>query len=98
MIFKNLRNLRILWTYRQQQKLKSKREDDPKQKSKTFISLNAYNQAYLFALRDFSDFIIAINCLPSGFLWSSTLGPTSIGLLGAFASYCRVYYFVWKAD
>jgi hypothetical protein len=87
-----------MWTYNRQQKTKSKREDNPKYKSKNIIPLTKYNQAYLFAFRDLSDFIIAINCLPYGILWSSTLGPIAIGLLGAFASYCRVYYFVWKAD
>jgi hypothetical protein len=47
-------------------------------------------------VRDIADLIIAINYLPSGFLWSTKLVHYQIGFLGMFSATFRIHTYVWN--
>lgn len=47
-------------------------------------------------LRDCADLIIAVNYLPSGFLWSSKLHQYQVGFFGSLSAAFRIYSFVWN--
>ena len=60
-------------------------------RKKSFIPWTAVRDAMLAAVRDGSESLVAVNYLPRGFLWGSTLTKIQIGGLGVCSAFVRLY-------
>ncbi len=60
-------------------------------RKKSFIPWTVVRDAMLATLRDGSESLVAINCLPKGFLWGSTLTPIQIGGFGVCSAFLRLF-------
>lgn len=58
---------------------------------KSFIPWTAARNALLVTIRDATEFMVAFNSLPEGYLWASTLTFTQIGMLGTCSASLRLY-------
>lgn len=51
----------------------------------------AARNAMLATIRDGTEAIVAINYLPQGFLWGSTLSYIQVGIYGTCSAFLRLY-------
>jgi hypothetical protein len=59
-------------------------------RKKSFIPWTTYRNAMLAAVRDGSESLVAVNCLPRGFLWGSTLSFVQVGMFGVCSAFLRL--------
>lgn len=71
----------------QQNYSKEKKEEE----KKTFIPWTTARNAILATLRDGTEFMVAVNYLPRGYLWASTLTYIQVGILGTSSAFLRLF-------
>ncbi|UJR30872.1 hypothetical protein I4U23_018385 [Adineta vaga] len=81
-------NAYVVLQYRSQKNYTKEKEEEEK---KSFIPWTAARNAMLATVRDGTEFIVAVNCLPRGFLWSSTLTFIRVGMFGTCSAFLRLY-------
>jgi hypothetical protein len=60
-------------------------------RKKSFIPWTAARNAMLATLRDATEFMVAVNYLPRGYLWASTLTYIQVGMLGTCSAFLRLF-------
>ncbi|CAF3489273.1 unnamed protein product [Rotaria sp. Silwood1] len=58
---------------------------------KSFIPWTAARNAILATVRDGTEFMVAVNNLPRGYLWASTLTLIQVGMFGTCSAFVRLF-------
>lgn len=59
-------------------------------RKKTFVPWTAARNAMLATVRDGTEFMVAVNYLPRGYLWASTLTYIQVGVFGTCSAVLRL--------
>ncbi|CAF0906612.1 unnamed protein product [Adineta ricciae] len=81
-------NAYVVLQYMVQQSYSIQRKEEEK---KTLIPWTAARNAMLATVRDGTEFIVAVNYLPRGYLWASTLTYIQVGVFGTSSAFLRLF-------
>jgi hypothetical protein len=60
-------------------------------RKKSFVPWTAARNAILATVRDGTEFMVAVNYLPRGYLWASTLTYIQVGVFGTCSASLRLF-------
>jgi hypothetical protein len=60
-------------------------------RKKSFIPWTAVRNSMLATVRDGTEFMVAVNYLPRGYLWASTLTYIHVGMFGICSASLRLF-------
>ncbi|CAM4936068.1 unnamed protein product [Rotaria socialis] len=81
-------NAYVVLQYRSQKHISKEKKEEEK---KSLIPWTAARNAMLVTIRDGTEFMVAVNNLPKGYLWSSTLTYTQVGMFGTCSAFLRLF-------
>ncbi|CAF1149635.1 unnamed protein product [Rotaria sp. Silwood1] len=81
-------NACVFLQYMTQKRYSKEKKEEEK---KSFIPWTAARNAMLATVRDGTEFMVAVNNLPRGFLWASTLTLIQVGMFGTCSAFVRVF-------
>ncbi|CAF1160920.1 unnamed protein product [Rotaria sordida] len=81
-------NAHVFLQYMTQKRYSKEKKEEEK---KSFIPWTAARDAMLVAVRDGTEFMVAVNRLPRGYLWASTLTFIQVGMFGTCSAFLRLF-------